>query len=167
MDLDEFIPAFSPAVVDPDEEEMATVFQEAGFEVAGEDVRFFGETHTPTARHLFNWYIELESEDGAGSVLDWLEADSMKPCPESCAVRISSFDVDGIPDARGIHRIATAKDIEAAGTEDQRPSDDYWVAFTVGSIVYTMELQGPPGGSVSAEQAQEIASAYYDRLTGN
>jgi hypothetical protein len=75
--------------------------------------------------------------------------------------------VDGIPDARGVHRIATAEDIEAAGTESEQPSDSYWVGFTVGSVVYVMELHGPPGGSVSEEQGQEIASAYYDRLTGN
>ena len=85
----------------------------------------------------------------------------MKPCPHSCAAVISSFEVDGIPDARGVHRIATAEDIEAAGTENEVPSDSYWVGFTVGSIVYAVDLHGPPG-SVSEEQAQEIASAYYD-----
>lgn len=47
----------------------------------------------------------------------------MKPCPQSCAAVISSFDVDGIPDARGVRRIATAEDIEAAGTEDEDPSE--------------------------------------------
>ena len=85
--------------------------------------------------------------------------------PQSCAAVISSFEVDGIPDARGVHRIATAEDIEAAGTEDQTPSEDYWVGFTVGPILYTFLLSGPPG-SVSEEQAQSIASAYHDRLTG-
>ena len=165
-DLDEFIVAFREALIDPDEEEMTTVFQEAGFVGAGLDVRFFGETHTPTAPHLFSWFIELESEDGAGSVLDWVEADTMKPCPRSCAVRVSTFEVDGIPEARGVHRIATAEDIEAAGTEEEVPSESYWVGFTGGSIVYTVDLAGPPG-SVSEEQAQGIASAYYDRLTGD
>jgi hypothetical protein len=165
VDLDEFIVAFRPAAIDPDEEEMTTVFQEAGFKGAGLDVRFYGGTHLPTAPHLFSWFIELDSEDGARSALDWLEADSMKPCPDSCAVRISSFDVDGIPDARGVHRIATAEDIEAAGTESEVPSDSFWVGFTEGSIVYTVDLSGPPG-SVSEEQAQKIASAYHDRLTG-
>ena len=129
------------------------------------DVRFYGETHSPTAPHLFSWFIELDSEDGAKSALDWLEAEAMKPCPHSCAAVISSFDVDGIPDARGVHRIATAEDIEAAGTENEVPSDSYWMGFTIGSIVYTLDLHGPPG-SVSEEQAQEIASAYYERLTG-
>ena len=166
-DLDEFITAIGPhAMIDPDREEMTTVFQEAGFKWAGEDSRFFGETHKPSAPHLFTLIIELESEDGARSVLDWLEADSMKPCPESCAVQISTFVVDDIADARGVRRKATAKDIESFGTEDQQPSDDYWVGFTEGSIVYTVGLQGPPG-SVSEEQAQEIVSAYYERLTTN
>lgn len=165
-DFDEFIAAASEALIDPQEDEMTTLFQEAGFKRAGLDARFFGETHTPDARHLFSSFIELESEDGAMSALDWLEADSMKPCPMSCATRVSSFDVDGIPDARGVHRIATAKDIEAAGFEGERPSESYWVGFTERSIVYTVELEGPPG-SVSEEQAQEIASAFYDRLAGN
>ena len=164
-DLDEFIATFSQHLIDPDREEMTTVFQEAGFKEAGTDVRFFGERHAPDAPHLFSSFYELESEDGARSVLDWLKTDSMKPCPRSCAVRISNFDLDDIPDARGTHRIATAEDIEARGFEDQHPSDDYWVGFTVGSLVYTVVLQGPPG-SVSEEQAQKIASAYYDRLTG-
>ncbi len=164
-DLDAFIPIFSPALIDPDREEMTTVFQDAGFTRAGVDVRFFGETHDPHAPHLFSWFIELDSEDGASSALDWLEADSMKPCPQSCAVRVSSFDVDGIPDARGVHRIATAEDIEAAGTESEDPSESYWVGFTAGSIVYTVDLGGVPG-SVSEEQAQKIVSAYYERLTG-
>jgi hypothetical protein len=90
----------------------------------------------------------------------------MKPCPHSCAARVSSFDADGIPDARGVHRIATAEDIEAAGTEAEDPSDSYWVGFTEGSIVYTVDLHGIPG-SVSEEQVQRIASAYYERLTGD
>ena len=161
-DLDEFIPAFSEALIDPDREEMTTVFQ--GLERAGLDVRFFGDTHDPHGPHLFSWFIEHDSEDGARSALDWLEADSKKPCPHSCATRVSSFDVDGIPDARGVHRVATAEDIEAAGTESEDPSDSYWVGFAVGSIVYTVDLHGPPG-SVSEEQAQKIVSAFYERLT--
>ena len=82
----------------------------------------------------------------------------------SCAVQISTFDVDDIADARGVHRIATAEDIERVGTEDQQPFDSYLVGFTNGAFVYTVDLRGPPG-SVSENQALDIASAYYDRLT--
>jgi hypothetical protein len=165
VDFDVFIPALSERAVDPDKEEMTTVFQDAGFKRAGVDARFFGATHTFTARHVFSSFIELESEDGATSALDWLETDSRKPCPMSCAVQISTFDVDDIADARGVHRVATAEDIERVGTEDQQPFDSYWVGFTEGSFVYTVDLRGPPG-SVSEERALDIASAYHDRLAG-
>jgi hypothetical protein len=163
-DFDEFLVALTPALMDPDREEMTTAFQEADFIRAGVDFRFYGETHSPEAPHLISWFIELDSEDGASSARDWLEADTMKPCPHSCATRVNSFNVEGIPDARGVHRIATAEDIEAAGFEDEVPNDSYWVGFTIGSIVYTVDLHGPPG-SVSQEQALAIASTYYERLT--
>ena len=163
-DLDGFITTFSQHLIDPDLEEMRTVFEEAGFQRAGSDVRFFGETHSDTAEHVASAFFEVGSEEGARAVLDWLEEDSMKPCPESCAVQITSFDPQ-IPDGRGVHRLATADAIEKAGFEGQHPSDDYWVGFTDGSIVYTVLLWGSPG-SVSEEQALEIARAYHDRLTG-
>jgi hypothetical protein len=166
VDFDEFIQGLSELTVDPDKDEMTTVFQEAGFKAAGADARFFGETHARTAPHVNSSFIELESEDGATSALEWLETDSEKPCPKSCAVQISDFDVDDIPDARGVHRIATAEDIARLGTEDQQPFDSYWVGFTAGPLVYTVDLHGRPG-SVSEEQALTIASAYYDRLTRN
>jgi hypothetical protein len=40
-----------------------------------------------------------------------------------------------------------------------------WIGFTNGALVYTVNLFGPPA-SVSKEQALEIASACYERLTG-
>ncbi|HET6792740.1 MAG TPA: hypothetical protein VFI35_14330 [Actinomycetota bacterium] len=165
-DFDEFLVALIPALIDPDREEMTTVFPEADFTRAGVDFRFYGERHSHDAPHLISWFIELDSEDGANSALDWLEADAMKPCPGSCATRVSSFDVESIGDARGVHRIATAEGIEAAGTEEEVPNDSYWVGFTIGSIIYTVDLHGPPG-SVSEEQVQTIASAFYERLTAS
>ena len=167
-DFDHFIPALSDSSIDPDRDEMTTVFKEAGFKSAGVDARFFGQTHSPeTSVHVFSSFIEVGSEDGATSALDWLETDQMKPCPMSCAVQRSSFEVDDIPDARGVHRVATAEDIERVGTNDEQPQDDYWIGFTKGPIVYTMVLHGHAvPGTVSEDQAQQIASAYYDRLTG-
>jgi hypothetical protein len=124
--VDEFVATFSQHMVDPDGDEMTTVFQDAGFRGAGTEVRFFGETHSPDAPHVFSSFYELESEDGARSVLDWLETDSKKPCPESCATLVSDFDVDDIPDVRGVNRLTTAEAIEAAGTPGQIPRDSYW-----------------------------------------
>lgn len=167
VNFDEFIATLTDGLIDPDPDEMNEVFENAGFKSAGLDARFFGETHSQEqSPHVFSSFIEVESEDGATSALDWLETESKKPCPMSCAVQISEFDVDGIPDERGVHRAATAEDIERVGTTDERPRDSYVVAFTAGPIVYRLDLQGPPG-SVSEEQALDIASAYYDRLAGN
>jgi hypothetical protein len=166
VDLDAFIAGLSELAVDPDAEEIATVFQENAFEGAGVDTRFYGETHTPgVSPHVVSSFIELASADEATSALDWLEADSKKPCPMSCAVQISEFDVDDIADARGVRRLATAEDIKRVGTKDERPNDSYWVGFTDGAVVYTVDLFGPPG-SVSEQQALEIADAYHDRLAG-
>jgi hypothetical protein len=162
-----FISTLTEGSINPDPDEINEVFENAGFESAGVDARFFGKTHSPeTSPHAFSSFIEFESEDGAPSALDWLEADSKKPCPMSCAVQISEFDVGDIPDGRGVHRVATAEDIERVGTTNERPRDSYLVAFTVGPVVYRLDLQGPPG-SVSEDQALEIASAYYDRLAGS
>jgi len=167
VDFDEFIAVLGPALIDPDEEEMTTVFQEAGFKGAGVDARFFGETHDPHGPHVFSSFIELESEDGATSTLDWLETETTKPCPMTCARQTDTFDVDDIADdARGVHSIATAEGIETAGTEQERPFESYWVAFSNGAVVYAVDLHGPPG-SVSEEQALEIARAYHDRITGS
>ena len=163
VDFDEFIVALGDLAVDPDTEEMTDVFREAGFEGAVIDTRFFGATHSPEAPHIVSSVIQLQSEEGATSALDWLEADKMKPCPGTCAVQISEFDVDDIPDARGVHASASAEDIEAVGNADERPFDAYWVGFTDGPYVYTVDLAGPPG-SVSEQQAVEIASALHHRV---
>ena len=164
VDFDEFIALLSEASIDPDTEEMTTVFQEAGFKSAGVDWRFYGETHMQgSSPHVVSSFVELDSDDGATSALDWLETDVRKPCPMSCAVDRSSFDVDDPADARGVQRIATAEDIERVGNPDERPSEEYWIGFTNDAFVYTVNLFGPPG-SVSEEQALEIVSAYHHRL---
>ena len=164
VDFDEFIATLSEG--EPNTEEMTEVFQGAGFKSAGEDTRYYGETHTPgRSTHVVSSFIELESEEGAASALDWLETEARKPCPMSCAVKFSSFDVDDLADGRGVHAIATAEDIENLGTADQQPFESYWVGFTNGAFVHIVDLFGRPG-AVSEEQALEIASAYYDRLTG-
>jgi hypothetical protein len=165
VDFDEFVATLSERAVDPDDEEITEAFPEASFKRAGMDTRFYGETHTPgQSTHVVSSFIELTSEDEATGALEWLEADVRKPCPGSCAVRTSTFDVDDLPGGRGVHSSATADDIERVGNPDQQPFEGYWVGFTNGGIAYTVDLFGRPG-SVSEEQALEIANAYYDRLT--
>lgn len=164
-DFDEFIIGLSDFAVDPNKEEMTEVFRGAGFRGAIADTRFFGEKHSRSAPHISSSAIQLESEEGAASALEWAHADSLKPCPRTCAVKISEFDVRGIPGAQGVRRSASAEDIEAVGREDDVPFDSYQVLFTDGPFVYTVDAHGPPG-SVTEEQAVEIATALHDRVEG-
>ena len=167
-DFDTFISALTEGLIDSDRDELTTIFEAEGFKSGGRDARFYGETHSSeTSNHVFSSFAELGSDEEATRALDWFESDQMKPCPESCAVQRSSFAVEDIPDARGVHRVATEEDIERVGTPDERPLDAYWIGFTNGPIVYDIILQGPQPGSVSEDQAQQIAKAYYERLTAD
>ena len=163
--LEEFLTTLKEVAVDPDPETTAEVFREAGFRGAILDARFFGETHSPHAPHVFSSVIQLESDDGAQSASDWLHADSLKPCPRTCAVRISEFDVGGISGARGIRRSQSAEDIERLGQEGDVPFESYTVLFGDGPFAYSVDLSGPPG-SVSEDQASEIAHAFHGRVEG-
>ncbi|MBA3376521.1 MAG: hypothetical protein H0U00_12060 [Actinobacteria bacterium] len=163
VDFDEFIDVLNNVAVDPDAEELADVFTEAGFEGAILDTRFCGETHSGNAPHVTSSVIQLQSEQGAEDALELIVADDLKPCPKTCAVRISEFDVGGISGARGVHRSASAEDIEALGTEDDVPFDSYRIDFTDGAYVYTVDLHGPRG-SVTEDQATDIAHALHARV---
>lgn len=104
-----FIPALSEHSIDPDSDEIEMAFQPEDFKSAGSDARFFGETHSPeNPNHVFSSFIELGSDDGATRALDWLETDQMKPCPESCAVQRSAFDVDAA-DRKRLSRTACGR----------------------------------------------------------
>ena len=61
--------------------------------------------------------------------------------------------------------------IEAQARRTSRPEepkvknrrDYYRIVFTDGPFVYTVDLHGPPG-SVSEDQATDIANAFYERV---
>lgn len=164
-EFDEFINALGELAVDPNTEAMTDLFREAGFQEAISDTRFFGETHSRTSPHIFSSVIQLQSEDGAAKALEWIHEDSLKPCPKTCAVQISEFEVNGIPDALGVRRSQSAEDIEAVGVEGDVPFDSYQVIFSDGPFVYTVDVHGPPG-SVTEEQTEEIATALHSRVEG-
>lgn len=163
-EFDRFLEGLTEMAVDPDMEEVTEVFQDAGFEAALVDARFFGTTHSGNEPHVFSSVVELASDEGAASALEWIHEDSLKPCPRTCAVRISEFEVDDVPDAWGVRRTQSAEDIEAVGREDDVPFDSYQIGFTEGSFVHTVDVHGPPG-SVSEEQALTIARAWHARLS--
>lgn len=151
--------------IDPDEEMLTELFTEAGFKGSVLEARFYGETHSPEVPHVFSSVIELESDEGAESVVDWLVEDSLKPCPGTCANEVAEFEVDGIPDASGIRRSQSQEDIAARGRPDDVPFDSYTTIFADGPFVYTIDLRSRTEGTVSEEQALDISAALYDRVS--
>jgi hypothetical protein len=165
--FDDFLAAINEQAINPKKTEIAKAFRRSDFQSAGIDLRFYGKHHVPgRSTHIGSAFVALKSKDGATRALDWLTADSSKPCPKSCATRISTFKVDRLPDGRGVRRIATAGDIKSGGFVGENPGEHYWVGFTIGDLVYTVDLFGLPG-AVSEKQILEIANAYYDRLNGS
>jgi hypothetical protein len=163
-DEQEFIEKMGDAFVNPSEEDRKSL-QTVGFVQAINDTRYFGETHSRDDAHTFSLVVQLDSPDGATEMTDFFHTDSLRPCPESCAFSVSEFDVDGIPGATGVRRVATEDAIKAAGTSENRPYDSYAIFFADGDFAYNIDYGGPPG-TTSEDKAVEIAQNLYDRVHG-
>jgi hypothetical protein len=140
----------------------------AGFVSAVHDTRFYpktpGGSHTGEEPHVRTLVVRFGSADGAREGGDLLHEKSLEPCPETCAMRITEFEVSGIPDARGIRHFTSAEELEATG-EPGEPFDSYAILFTDGLFAYELEIFGPPG-EVSKNQIEEIAGKVYERIHG-
>jgi hypothetical protein len=160
-----------PELVLTPEEEDVSAMEEAGLVSGLVDTRFFpsepGAEHVGDEVHVATLVMEFASEEEAADMAALLHEDGLEPCPGSCAVDISEFDVDDIPDAQGGARIQTAEDLEATGAEGD-PFAAYSISFADGPFAYkvTTFAFGPPD-RVSEEQVQEIASTLYERVEGS
>jgi hypothetical protein len=163
-DIDEFADKMGDAFINPTEQENKDL-QTIGFVQAINDTRYFGDVHSKDDAHTFSLVVQLDSPDGATEMADFFHTDSLRPCPESCAFSVSEFDVEGIPGATGVRRVATEEAIKAAGTSENRPYDSYAIFFADGDFAYDIDLGGPPG-TTSEDKAVEIAQNLYDRVHG-
>ena len=163
---DEFISRLGDRFVNPTPKDVAD-FKQSGFVRAIHDTRFFpatpGGPHTRNAVHIFSLVMQFKSSAGAQKALEFLQTDSLRPCPRKCSTQIKEFDVD-ISDAHGVRRFATAQDIQATGDEGP-PYDSYEIEFADGPFAYRITLHGPPG-KVSQKEVEEIAGKLYDRVAG-
>jgi hypothetical protein len=163
-DIDEFADKMGDAFINPTEQENKDL-QTIGFVQAINDTRYFGDVHSKDDAHTFSLVVQLDSPDGATEMADFFHTDSLRPCPESCAFSVSEFDVEGIPGATGVRRVATEEAIKAAGTSENRPYDSYAIFFADGDFAYNIDYGGPPG-TTSEDKAVEIAQNLYDRVHG-
>lgn len=163
--LDDFVglrgKPVSAAEIDP------AALEDAGFVAAINDTRFIpsepGGAHTRTAPHLRLLVLQLESEDGANDALDLVHTKSQERCPGECAVEIEDFEVDRVPDAKGVRHFATAERVEEVG--EGEPFDSYAILFADGVFVYELEGFGAPD-AFAEEQVEEIAGRLYERVRG-
>jgi hypothetical protein len=89
----------------PEEEDVSAI-EEAGFVAALVDTRFFpmesGAEHVGDEAHVGTLVVQLASDEEAADMAGLLREDGLEPCEGNCAVNISEFDVDDIPDAQGV-----------------------------------------------------------------
>ena len=150
------------------EEEKRAALGEAGFVSALLDARFFpseaGAEHVGDEPHVRTLVMQFDSEAGATDAVDLLHTDGLEPCPETCAFDIAEFEVDGIPNAKGVQRIATQERLDEVGDENP-PRADYAIRFADGPFAYEVGVFGPPD-EVSEQRAEEIVTKLYERVQG-
>jgi hypothetical protein len=165
---DEFISRLGERFINPTPKEVSD-FKSSGF-VKALNVTLFmpatpGGPHIRNAPHIFSLSMQFDSDRGANDALAFFKADSVRPCPETCAQQAEEFDVDGIPGAYGTHRFATAESIQQTGDTEDRPFDDFSIGFADGVFAYRIILSGDPG-KVTEGQVEDIAKSLYDRVHG-
>jgi hypothetical protein len=157
-----------PELLFTPEEEDVTAMEDAGFVSARVDTRFFpsqkGAEHVGDEVHVATLVMQLASDEEAADIAALLHDDGLEPCPGSCAVNTSEFEVDDIPNAQGGARIQTAERLKSTGAEGD-PFSAYSISFADGPFAYkvTMFAFGPPA-RVSQEQVDEIADSLYQRV---
>jgi hypothetical protein len=142
--------------------------KEDGFVAGIADTRFYpaepGAEHEGDESHVGTLVGEFGSDEGAADAVDVLTEDGLQPCPEKCAFDISEFEVDEIPGATGVARVATAESLEETG-EPGEPHADYTILFSDGPYAYEVIMFGPPE-EVTEEQVEALAQTLYARVQG-
>ena len=162
---DEFANETSDRLIRASRADLEEFLRDAGFVRAIAGTRFLGEEHERSAPHVLVGVLQFGSESGARDAVDWYQEDGLQPCPGKCAVTISEFEVDGIPDAKGIRRVVTAKRLEQTG-EPGEPRDEYSILFSDGEFSYLLSTFGPIGEATTEASTEAIAKRIYDRVKG-
>lgn len=153
--------------------EAATRFESSALEAAGfvaaiDDLRFYpeepGGRHTRSAPHARLLVLEFESDEGAREGAEMFVDSALEPCPGTCALRISEFEVSDVPDASGVRRFVSAEALAETGDPGE-PHDSYTVVSADGEFAYELEVFGPPG-EFTQKQAEEMAAKVHDRVGG-
>lgn len=159
--VDDFVDQTHDRLVSATVAEAKKFLTEAGFVRAIGGTRFLpgsdGE-HSRSDPHVVVGVLQFESDEGARDALDWFHEDGLQPCPGNCGVRISEFEVDGIPDAKGVRRVVG---------EGDEPFEAYDIGFADGPFAYFIGTSANPPGDATTEAVTEaIAKHIYARVKG-
>jgi hypothetical protein len=162
----DFVDDTGDQLIDATEAEAEKFLAETGFVRAIGGTRFLPGSdgqHSPGDPHVVMGVLQFESDEGARDAVDWYDEDGHQPCPENCGIAISDFEVDGIPDAKGVRRTLTAERIPP-GEDEARPFDSYDIWFANGPFAYYVGTFAPPGPETTEATAEAIAKHVYDRV---
>ena len=158
-DLDAFIDEMKDDLVQASPSEARDVLSAAGFRSA--------VTRSLTGRdgdaEVASVVVRLSSSKQAQDVLDWRHADALSPCPGVCNVDITDFEVDDMPNARGVRRV---RERGAEGAGPSRPFESHEVSFVDGPFVYVVHSTGQPG-TIDQREAVNAARTLHDRADGS
>jgi len=108
--------------------------------------------------------VELGSPPQAEKALDWAYTDSTSPCRHICNIDVETFEVPGIPGAKGVRR---SREKDAGGTGPNDPFESFDVQFTDGPFLYDLISLGARPGEVSRDDVIAAAKALYQRVAGS
>lgn len=141
---------------DTEPSEAAAVIDRAGFETG------VGQLLAPPAIDIeaYTEVAKFESEEGARTALDYLHAqDLLEPCSAACPVVARSWDVVGIPNAKGAHHAPVEGSPSPSGAA--APYERYVIEFAIGRHLLIGRVTGPPG-LVPAPQFMDGVESFYE-----
>jgi hypothetical protein len=137
--------------------EWIDAIENAGFE-AGAGVTLVDEKSGST---LWLGAAEFDSDQGATEARDRLHEEDLKqPCLAACAVTPEEHEVAGIPESVAVHQVPTPGKLPKGLHRFER----YLLEFTVGSNLYFVQSDGPPG-EMSPQEFEKLANSVYEQAS--
>ena len=131
--------------------------EDAGFE-AGAGAVLVDEKSGST---LWLGAAEFESDEGATEARDRLHEEDLKqPCFAICAVTPQEYEVAGIPDSVAVHQVPNP----GKPPKGLHKFERYLLEFTIGSNLYFVQTDGPPG-EWSPREFEKAAKSVYEQAS--
>ena len=134
--------------------EWIDAIENAGFEAGAGAILVDGST-------LWLGAAEFDSEEGATEARDRLHEEDLKqPCFAACAVNPQDHEVAGIPDSVAVHQVPNP----GPPPKGLHKFERYLLEFIIGSNLYFVQSDGPPG-EMSPREFEKVAKSVYEQAS--